>query len=601
MKKYLNVLMALAIALLLAACGGSGGGGDSAGGGQEPSTDIGTYSIALKNQFFEVNQTVYDDFKVGKQLDGSTSTGLMGHNQEPQWRQHSQISNGVIIHNTLNQDNSIFYDITQNPAYVSQAPSDEKVYSTNDSKVFYEQIGSDENISYAIENNKIVKIVTSSQTGSNRVEIGLLPFELFGITQAQLDSEVNIYNNSVTPENHVNRMQYLHLNPIDVVGTFLMYGSAMKINEHIIFNLPTFAYSDLTNNAIGSSKQTINTLVLDTNSGEVQILQSRRMWNESYFIPLANVNGKVLAMEHYKDASETAKYVLYDLNFSDPQNLVFNLLSATDYFPTKVDGKTDIIGNVYGTSVAGTIEITDWDDNGLLEMVLHFRNYSAPYDPYQYYVNYENAELKLAYNQPDGELMLFHFFDDLTQSLTTSSSLRKAPSASSNVFMGFIGIDNYNSSYIGNPVVVHSNISSDTYDVIKKHLSSYQISYNHIQYDYTARNLLISLDSTVAELYTMVLNLDMTSLPDDPIVLPNTQAFGTCGDSYPGYLKDDPQLVGQCQMAYFYSCSKDLYKDAYRSKIPEFNLRIRTYCDILDGFANSTFDPKKECVPCQGY
>ena len=65
---------------------------------------------------------------------------------------------------------------------------------------------------------------------------------------------------------------------------------------------------------------------------------------------------------------------------------------------------------------------------------------------------------------------------------------------------------------------------------------------------------------------------------------------------YPGYLSYDPQLEGQCKMAWFYACNKEKYKEAYPQKVPEFNRRIETYCSTLNGFIS-----RDECPVCAKY
>jgi len=49
----------------------------------------------------------------------------------------------------------------------------------------------------------------------------------------------------------------------------------------------------------------------------------------------------------------------------------------------------------------------------------------------------------------------------------------------------------------------------------------------------------------------------------------------------------DPQVKGQCQMAYFYSCSIDKYGSSYRDKIPEMEKRRKVYCDLLDAWGST--------------
>jgi hypothetical protein len=86
--------------------------------------------------------------------------------------------------------------------------------------------------------------------------------------------------------------------------------------------------------------------------------------------------------------------------------------------------------------------------------------------------------------------------------------------------------------------------------------------------------------------------------------LPNEGTASSCSTSYPGDLSDEPQLVGQCQMAYFYACNKVVYASQYPEKVPEFDLRIGTYCDILDGYKDFTEDgsnPKTQCSACTGF
>lgn len=63
-------------------------------------------------------------------------------------------------------------------------------------------------------------------------------------------------------------------------------------------------------------------------------------------------------------------------------------------------------------------------------------------------------------------------------------------------------------------------------------------------------------------------------------------------ESYPGYMEDKPQFVGNCQMAWFYSCNKEKYPN----KSSEFNIRIKTHCSILNGYVS-----KGECPVCDDY
>lgn len=49
----------------------------------------------------------------------------------------------------------------------------------------------------------------------------------------------------------------------------------------------------------------------------------------------------------------------------------------------------------------------------------------------------------------------------------------------------------------------------------------------------------------------------------------------------------DPQVKGQCQMAYFYSCSIDKYGPSYPDKVVEMENRRKVYCDLLDDWANT--------------
>lgn len=66
----------------------------------------------------------------------------------------------------------------------------------------------------------------------------------------------------------------------------------------------------------------------------------------------------------------------------------------------------------------------------------------------------------------------------------------------------------------------------------------------------------------------------------------------------------DAQVIGQCQMAYFYTCAIDKYSTENPDMVTEAQDRIQTYCDILDGYQEFTDDqsnPKLSCDYCSGY
>ncbi len=66
---------------------------------------------------------------------------------------------------------------------------------------------------------------------------------------------------------------------------------------------------------------------------------------------------------------------------------------------------------------------------------------------------------------------------------------------------------------------------------------------------------------------------------------------------YPGWLSDEPQLVGQCQMAWLNECQRDNYP----SQREELTNRMRTYCKILDDWKAHSDDgsnPKDKCLSC---
>jgi len=65
----------------------------------------------------------------------------------------------------------------------------------------------------------------------------------------------------------------------------------------------------------------------------------------------------------------------------------------------------------------------------------------------------------------------------------------------------------------------------------------------------------------------------------------------------------EPQLIGQCQMAYFYDCAIKQYGPSYPDKVIDMQNNIKTVCSILDGYKDFTIDgsnPKDSCGYCDG-
>ena len=70
--------------------------------------------------------------------------------------------------------------------------------------------------------------------------------------------------------------------------------------------------------------------------------------------------------------------------------------------------------------------------------------------------------------------------------------------------------------------------------------------------------------------------------------------------NYPGYLSDEPQLVGHCQLAWLYKCQLPYYP----TEKEELESRITIVCQTLDDAEEYTTDgsnPKYDCPPCSGF
>jgi len=63
----------------------------------------------------------------------------------------------------------------------------------------------------------------------------------------------------------------------------------------------------------------------------------------------------------------------------------------------------------------------------------------------------------------------------------------------------------------------------------------------------------------------------------------------------------DPQVIGQCQMAFFYTCAITQYASSYPDKVIDMQGNVKTACSILDGYKDFTIDgtsPKDSCDYC---
>jgi len=344
------------------------------------------------------------------------------------------------------------------------------------------------------------------------------------------------------------------------LGTYIRSG--IKINDKylLVSFIETIA---------GTRKSESKTAVLNLENFEVVPLKDTS-GNTMTLVPLFINNNKIIASNKITVDSTYAyneRLGVYDYKIQNDTVVITTLDNAF----ASVQKKIQMINEVY---------YSDYDNDGKYEIVIRQNGGTGNSTTYEYYCNMEEDTFKPCFN---GFTMNFIQQNDnkyLTFDISRSGIYRHY----------YASIYQYDGEEIKK--VGESKRVTPSNSILATNILNYFKEPNIVAYATSA-------DSK----YKKIVNFDFDTYIEDIEEMPSNSA-NMCASTYPGDLKNEPQLVGQCQVAYFYDCNKKAFESTYPEKIPEFNRRIKSYCDILDGYKNFTKDgsnPKDKCTVCKEY
>ena len=485
------------------------------------------------------------------------------------------------------------------------------------SRVIYKETNS----SYTLENDHILIVNRDSNISVN------IPEEIYGLSYV----EENRLNENLT------RSQYIAKHTQRYVS--VLANPSLKQDNYILFTLRT---NDIQN----SNYFYFYNLVLDVQNKKIQILNQARYINlanrrgYSFSFLFATYNDKII-LKNFSQAND-----LYSKTFSYQfakivqigGNYAFKLLGETS--KTAASQKSSN-GRTYGKGDIGIL-LKDFNDDGKMDLFLSVQSsyyqtgttvlgFPQGHFGVDYYVSSQQDICSDSSKLHDEQCTLA-FKDTFNLVFKTPASDNSKVIFSydlnfdTNIFQ-FFGINNLDRSILkGNPYFSKNDTFSDNSTNREKDklwedktLTDYSSSFSSLKANNAKTIFLIEQEElasqssgssspsrSAARNYnnTLLYNFNFDTLEvNDHLYYPDGQALGTCAENYPGWLKSDPQLVGLCQSAYFYACNKDLYKDNYPAKVPEFNTRLNAYCGTLDGYKKTTSGEKPIdiCQSCKGY
>jgi len=481
------------------------------------------------------------------------------------------------------------------------------------SRVIYQETNS----SYNLENDHILIVNRDSNISVN------IPEEIYGLSYV----EENRLNENLT------RSQYIAKHTQRYVS--VLANPSLKQDNYILFTLRT---NDIQN----SDYFYFYNLILDVQNKKIQVLNQARYISRtdqraySFSFLFATYNDKII-LKNFSQANDQ-----YSRTFSYQ---LAKIIKTTDTYSFKLLGETSKTapsqkssnGRTYGAGDIGIL-LKDFNDDGKMDLFMfvqssYYQTGTTPLGTPQghfgieYYVSSEQDICSSSSTLHDEQCTL-HFKDAFNRVYATTASESNKLIFSykldfdTNTFQ-FFGINNLDRTVLkGNPYFVKNDTYSENSTNREKRkswedktLSDYTSSFTSLRAN-TAKTIFLlekevstsqnSPSRVAAQNYThtILYNFNFDTLEvNDHLYYPDGQALGTCAENYPGWLRSEPQLVGQCQSAYFYACNKDLYKDSYPAKVPEFNRRLDAYCGILDGYKKTTNGerPIDTCQSCKGY